>query len=249
MSSAISQSATAAAATAAAGVAAGSGVISAPQEPRTSRMIAVLLQSMGVDEVEPRVIHQLTELLHRMTGELLEEARECALHAGRAAVNVSDLRLASDARTGVQFVSPPSTDVLMRIAASVNRREIPAPRRDRNRVRLPDEAFCLTMPSYELHYEEPKESAAPASSADLHSVGGGPASTAPVTLSAVPIILRPVAAGEPATKRARSDDLATTSTAPAVGISLGVPAAAAPGPASTRAVDDDLDDDLDDDFD
>jgi len=35
------------------------------EEPRNARILAAMLQSMGVEACEPRVIHQLLEFFHR----------------------------------------------------------------------------------------------------------------------------------------------------------------------------------------
>ena len=42
------------------------------EEPRNARILAAMLQSMGVEACEPRVIHQLLEFFHRMKSSSFE---------------------------------------------------------------------------------------------------------------------------------------------------------------------------------
>ena len=106
----------------------------ASQIPRDARLISLLLQSMGIDEFEPRVLHQLLEFMHRkqsyvygdlpghirfdlvwhMIGYVLDVLNDAMIvsdHAGRQEINVADLELAVLSRLEHSFALPPSHDV------------------------------------------------------------------------------------------------------------------------------------------
>mmetsp|Transcript_26955 Transcript_26955/g.79475 ORF Transcript_26955/g.79475 Transcript_26955/m.79475 type:complete len:234 (-) Transcript_26955:185-886(-) len=94
--------------------------------PRDAKRIKLLVESMGVKGYEPRVIHQLLDLMHRTVVDTLEEAFDFADHAGRAGITVEDVRLAI--AMGLQrgeYSRRPSMSILSQMAAECNKRKLP----------------------------------------------------------------------------------------------------------------------------
>ena len=129
------------------------------QLPKTALAISLILQSMGVEDTEPRVIHQLMDFLHRTGADFLDTATALAEHrqqdSSAAAVNnvtVDDLKLAIQSRhlTGLrEFQGPPSRETVAELAQAVNEEPLPIIS-ERFGLRLPAERFCLTQPNYKV---------------------------------------------------------------------------------------------------
>jgi histone H3/H4 len=73
--------------------------------------LEALLRSMGVKDVEPRVVSQLLERLRRYTASLLYDGRDYANHAGRDKIEVADVRLAAQERKFGQVTDVPQRGV------------------------------------------------------------------------------------------------------------------------------------------
>jgi transcription initiation factor TFIID subunit 9B len=73
--------------------------------PPAARAIALLLASTPtVQDAQPGVLHQLLELSHRYTAQVLSDALVYAEHAGRAnKAEMDDVTLAVQARVGWEF--------------------------------------------------------------------------------------------------------------------------------------------------
>lgn len=83
--------------------------------PRDARLIALILSSMGVSDVEPAVLLQLLEFAHRYTYDVLSDALVYSDHANsrQAGSNLSldDVNLAIQSRVNHSFTKPPEKDV------------------------------------------------------------------------------------------------------------------------------------------
>lgn len=87
--------------------------------PRDARLIALILSSMGVSDVQPAVLLQLLEFAHRYTYDVLSDALVYADHANsrQAGTNLSldDVNLAIQSRVNYSFTKPPEKDVRIAI--------------------------------------------------------------------------------------------------------------------------------------
>lgn len=101
----------------------------ASDTPREARVIASIIRSMGVDKYEAGVVHALMQLLHTHVGELLEEAQGVAEHAGRAELELDDLRLAA-AAAAARVPAPPGPAAVLQLARERNALPLP--------LRVPD---------------------------------------------------------------------------------------------------------------
>ena len=140
--------------------------------PRDAKLICLLLESLGVSEYDPLVVHQLLELGHRHMSDLLQDAQMYADHADRKdIVTVEDIRLAVENKVSTSFVNPPSKDVgsivfelsngmgLIRCAHSLQfmlelaerKNALPLPHvPEKYGLRLPVERHTLTAPNLEI---------------------------------------------------------------------------------------------------
>uniref|UniRef100_A0A2P2JF89 Transcription initiation factor TFIID subunit 9 n=1 Tax=Rhizophora mucronata TaxID=61149 RepID=A0A2P2JF89_RHIMU len=79
--------------------------------PRDAKLVKSLLRSMGVEDYEPRVIHQFLELWYRYVADVLTDAQVYSEHAGKAAIDCDDVRLAVQSKVNFSFSQPPPREV------------------------------------------------------------------------------------------------------------------------------------------
>lgn len=80
--------------------------------PRDAKIVKSLLKSMGVEDYEPRVIHQFLELWYRYVVDVLTDAQVYSEHAGKAAIDCDDLKLAIQSKVNFSFSQPPPREVI-----------------------------------------------------------------------------------------------------------------------------------------
>lgn len=89
----------------------GSSLSEKPLLPKHAQAIGLILQSMGVEESDPRVIHQLMDFTFRTTLDFLDAAGMYAEHCGRTDINVDDVKLAIQNKVNAEFHGPPPREV------------------------------------------------------------------------------------------------------------------------------------------
>lgn len=121
------------------------------EEPQDALMIRKLLSSMGVEDYEPRVVHQLLDFMYAHVSGVLQDAEAYSERAGatRGQVEVEDAMIAIQARAAFSFVQPPPQHVLAGMAAKRNARPLP-PVGKVHGLRLPPEGQRLTSPHWDL---------------------------------------------------------------------------------------------------
>ncbi|BAM81529.1 TATA-box binding protein-associated factor 9 [Cyanidioschyzon merolae strain 10D] len=145
--------------------------------PLDARILASILSSMGIEEYDDRVIHQLLELLYRYVAEVLTDARDLSEHAHRgqgkvsrtgsgvsaaaaagdmAEIDVNDVKLAIELKLQREFVQPPPREVQMLHARELNAVPLPVFRGDRDTVELPPEELQLTAPVFRVTAQKRK---------------------------------------------------------------------------------------------
>lgn len=104
---------------------------------------------MGVEEFDPRVTHQLLELMYRYVSTVLTEARVYSEHADKTMIDAEDVKLAVRTRSDLSFTQPPPRDVTMRMAAERN--AIPLPNIDDHAgITLPPAVYQLTRQNFRI---------------------------------------------------------------------------------------------------
>ncbi|KAF7152357.1 hypothetical protein RHSIM_Rhsim01G0228800 [Rhododendron simsii] len=117
--------------------------------PRDAKIVKTLLKSMGVDDYEPQVVHQFLELWYRYVVDVLTDAQVYSEHAGKAAIDCDDVKLAIQSKVNFSFSQPPPREVLLELAR--NRNKIPLPRSIAGSgIPLPPEQDTLISPNYQL---------------------------------------------------------------------------------------------------
>lgn len=117
--------------------------------PRDAKIVKTLLKSMGVEDYEPRVIHQFLELWYRYVVDVLTDAQVYSEHAGKGAIDCDDVKLAIQSKVNFSFSQPPPREVLLELAR--NRNKIPLPKSISGPgVALPPDQDTLISPNYQL---------------------------------------------------------------------------------------------------
>lgn len=78
--------------------------------PRDAKIVKSLLKSMGVEDYEPRVIHQFLELWYRYVVDVLSDAQVYSEHAGKTTIDCDDIKLAIQSKA-ISFSQPPPREV------------------------------------------------------------------------------------------------------------------------------------------
>jgi transcription initiation factor TFIID subunit 9B len=101
-----------------------------------------LLRSMGVEQYEPRVLHQLLEFMHTYCKDVFEEGMQFAEHAGRAGqLECEDVQLS--VRLKASASQPHAPQLMEWMARKCNKAEIKAPAMPNITVRaLPQHVPC-----------------------------------------------------------------------------------------------------------
>ncbi|XP_010449845.1 PREDICTED: transcription initiation factor TFIID subunit 9-like isoform X1 [Camelina sativa] len=79
--------------------------------PRDAKIVKSLLKSMGVEDYEPRVIHQFLELWYRYVVEVLTDAQVYSEHASKSNIDCDDVKLAIQSKVNFSFSQPPPREV------------------------------------------------------------------------------------------------------------------------------------------
>ncbi|CAO3674349.1 unnamed protein product [Umbelopsis vinacea] len=116
------------------------------QQPRDAKIISLLLQSHGVHDFDPKVVHQLLELL---TVYVFQDALVYAEHAGRQDIDVADVQLAVQGRVSHSFTAPPPREFLLELAHEKNKVPLPLIP-EKYGIRLPHEKHCLTAINFQV---------------------------------------------------------------------------------------------------
>ncbi|KAA8540242.1 hypothetical protein F0562_024195 [Nyssa sinensis] len=104
---------------------------------------------MGVDDYEPRVVHQFLELWYQYVVDVLTDAQVYSEHAGKTAIDPDDVKLAIQSKVNFSFSQPPPREVLLELAR--NRNKIPLPKSIVGPgIPLPPEQHTLISPNYQL---------------------------------------------------------------------------------------------------
>ncbi|KAM7471866.1 hypothetical protein LguiA_010049 [Lonicera macranthoides] len=127
--------------------------------PRDAKIVKTLLKSMGVDDYEPRVIHQFLELWYRYVVDVLTDSQVYSEHAGKATIDSDDVKLAIQSKVNFSFSQPPPREVLLELARSRNK--IPLPKSLVGPgIPLPPEQDTLIRPNYQLAIPKKRSSEA-----------------------------------------------------------------------------------------
>ncbi|KAI9307799.1 transcription initiation factor IID, 31kD subunit-domain-containing protein [Cunninghamella echinulata] len=112
-------------------------------QPQDATIISLVLQSLGVQEYDPKVVQQLLEFAHRYTVDVFQDALVYAEHANKPDIDLEDIQLAIQGRVNHSFTTPPPKEFLLELAEEKNKVPLPLiPEKYGNR--LPSDKYCLT---------------------------------------------------------------------------------------------------------
>ena len=83
--------------------------------PRDAKIVKTLLKSMGVDDYEPRVVHQFLELWYRYIVDVLSDAQVYSEHAAKPTIDCDDVKLAIQSKVNFSFSQPLPREVKNKI--------------------------------------------------------------------------------------------------------------------------------------
>ncbi|KAL3681127.1 hypothetical protein R1sor_024083 [Riccia sorocarpa] len=119
------------------------------EEPKDAKLVKSILELMGVQKYEPRVVNQFMDLWYRYVVDVLGDAQLYSEHAGKQAIECDDVKLAIQSRVNFSFTQPPSRETLLELAKVRN--SIPLPKIIGGPgVALPPEQDSLIAPTYQL---------------------------------------------------------------------------------------------------
>ncbi|KAG0175704.1 Transcription initiation factor TFIID subunit 9B [Apophysomyces sp. BC1034] len=113
------------------------------QQPHDARIISLILQSLGVEDYDPKVVHQLLEFSHRYTTDVFQDALIYGEHANKSDLDLEDIQLAIQGRVNHSFTTPPPKEFLLELAQEKNKAPLPLIP-EKYGIRLPAEKYCLT---------------------------------------------------------------------------------------------------------
>ncbi|ORZ00736.1 transcription initiation factor IID, 31kD subunit-domain-containing protein [Syncephalastrum racemosum] len=123
-------------------------------QPRDARIISLILQSLGVEQFDPKVVPQLLEFAHRYTTDVIQDALVYAEHANKNDLDLDDIQLAIQGRVNHSFTNPPPKELLLELAEEKNK--IPLPLiPEKYGIRLPADKHCLTGLNFSILPDAP----------------------------------------------------------------------------------------------
>ncbi|KAJ8423418.1 hypothetical protein Cgig2_032668 [Carnegiea gigantea] len=184
------------------------GVMAEGEEdlPRDAKIVKSLLKSMGVEEYEPRVVHQFLELWYRYVVDVLTDAQVYSEHAGKSTIDSDDIKLAIQSKVNFSFSQPPPREVfvstfatgensvhallsyslhnnipggtLVLLELARNRNKTPLPKSVGGPgIPLPPEEDTLISPNYQLVIPKKQPSQAPEETEEEEEAAAAPSSS------------------------------------------------------------------------
>ncbi|KAL7291268.1 hypothetical protein TKK_0014875 [Trichogramma kaykai] len=117
--------------------------------PKDAQVIASIMQDMGINDYEPKVINQLLEFTYRYVSSILDDSKVYANHSKKKVIDVDDVKLAFKLRLDRTFTNPPSREVLIELAKEKNSINLPLIK-PASGLMLPPDRFCLIGTNYRL---------------------------------------------------------------------------------------------------
>ncbi|KAI8370027.1 transcription initiation factor IID, 31kD subunit-domain-containing protein, partial [Choanephora cucurbitarum] len=125
-----------------------------PVQPRDARIVSLILQSLGVEDYDPKVVHQLLEFAHRYTSDVFQDSLVYAEHANKTDIDLEDIQLAIQGRVNHSFTTPPPKEFLLELAQEKNKQPLPLIP-EKYGIRLPADKHCLTGINFSIVPDAP----------------------------------------------------------------------------------------------
>lgn len=92
--------------------------------PRDTKVISLILRSLGIEECEPKAILQIHEFVYKYATDVMKDASQYAEMVDRQVITEKDIKLALQTKVGRYFVPPPPRAYMNDIGTMVNSRPI-----------------------------------------------------------------------------------------------------------------------------
>lgn len=92
--------------------------------PHNTKVISVILRSLGIEECEPNTILQIHEFMFKYATDVLRDASQYAQLNDRSIISEKDIKLALQSKVGRYYVPPPSRAYMNEISSMVNSRSL-----------------------------------------------------------------------------------------------------------------------------
>ncbi|KAI8068238.1 transcription initiation factor IID, 31kD subunit-domain-containing protein [Gongronella butleri] len=112
-------------------------------QPPDATIVSLVLQSLGVNDYDPKVVQQLLEFAHRYTADVFQDALVYSEHANKNELDLEDIQLAIQGRVNHSFTNPPPKEFLLELAEEKNKTPLPLIP-EKYGTRLPSDKYCLT---------------------------------------------------------------------------------------------------------
>eukprot|EP00286_Rhodomonas_abbreviata_P009639 CAMPEP_0181335784 /NCGR_PEP_ID=MMETSP1101-20121128/27033_1 /TAXON_ID=46948 /ORGANISM="Rhodomonas abbreviata, Strain Caron Lab Isolate" /LENGTH=192 /DNA_ID=CAMNT_0023445961 /DNA_START=286 /DNA_END=861 /DNA_ORIENTATION=- len=135
----------------------------APPSRRVSHdydKIIRILQSMGVNHFDSRVVSVLRQFVYIYSTDVLERAATVSQYASKQIIDPEDIKFAIKLKIAhyKEFSHRPDRATLEKWAEQKN--ACPMPNLPtRAGIHLPQERFCLNAPNYQINHQDPKQAA------------------------------------------------------------------------------------------
>lgn len=116
--------------------------------------MSLILQSLGVEDYDPKVVHQLLEFAHRYTSDVFQDSLIYAEHANKNDLDLDDIQLAIQGRVNHSFTTPPPKEFLLELAQEKNKTPLPLIP-EKYGIRLPADKHCLTGINFSIVPDAP----------------------------------------------------------------------------------------------
>ncbi|KRH92388.1 Transcription initiation factor TFIID, subunit TAF9 [Pseudoloma neurophilia] len=88
--------------------------------PHNTKMISMILRSLGIEECEPKTILQIHEFIYKYATDIMRDAAQYAELAERKIITEKDIKLALQTKVGRYFIPPPSKVYMSELANMIN---------------------------------------------------------------------------------------------------------------------------------
>merc|ERR1711953_100873 len=103
--------------------------------PHNTKVISIILRSLGIEECEPKAILQIHEFIYKYSIDVLRDAAQYAEINDSTVVTEKDIKLALQTKVGRYFIPPPSRAYMNDLATMVNARQMRSQSEDH--IKLP----------------------------------------------------------------------------------------------------------------
>jgi histone H3/H4 len=108
-----------------------------------------IMRDMGINLYDPALPVQLLDVAHKVTRQILSEAKEVAEYSGKKTLDADDVKFGIQTFEDGFKAKRPSRQFMMELATEKNAQPLP-PIKQNFGLRLPNDRFCQVQPNYKF---------------------------------------------------------------------------------------------------